>query len=211
MKKLIFALILCLPLAAQAQNTFAATNLANTFTALQTYSAGIATTTLSASGVVTSTVTTGTAPLVVASTTNIPNLNASSLNGATFAAPGAIGGTTAAAGTFTALAATSIALGHCASSASPAVCGANNQGFVNIAAAATTVVVNDSSVTATSDISLTFDESLGAALSVTCNPAGASESATYFISARTVGVSFTIKTNTAPTTNPACISYSITN
>ncbi len=49
----------------------------------------------------TSTIATGTAPFVVASTTNVANLNASSLNGATFAAPGAIGGTTAAAGTFT--------------------------------------------------------------------------------------------------------------
>jgi hypothetical protein len=42
-----------------------------------------------------STVATGTAPLIVASTTNVANLNASSLNGATFAAPGAIGTTTA--------------------------------------------------------------------------------------------------------------------
>lgn len=42
----------------------------------------------------TSTVATGTAPLVVTSTTNVPNLNASSLAGATFAAPGGIGGTT---------------------------------------------------------------------------------------------------------------------
>jgi len=48
-----------------------------------------------------STVTTGTAPLVIASTTNIPNLNASSLNGATFAAPGAIGATTPSTGAFT--------------------------------------------------------------------------------------------------------------
>jgi hypothetical protein len=48
-----------------------------------------------------STVATGTAPFTVASTTNVANLNASSLNGATFAAPGAIGGTTKAAGTFT--------------------------------------------------------------------------------------------------------------
>lgn len=40
------------------------------------------------------TATTGTAPLVVASTTNVANLNASSLNGATFAAPGPIGGMT---------------------------------------------------------------------------------------------------------------------
>lgn len=52
---------------------------------------------------VTSTIATGTAPLVIASTTNVPNLNASSLSGATFASPGAIGGTAPAAGTFTAL------------------------------------------------------------------------------------------------------------
>jgi hypothetical protein len=50
---------------------------------------------------ITSTVATGTAPFTVASTTNVANLNASSLNGATFAAPGAIGSGTAAAGTFT--------------------------------------------------------------------------------------------------------------
>ena len=48
-----------------------------------------------------STVATGTAPFTVASTTNVANLNASSLNGATFAAPGAIGGTTPSTGTFT--------------------------------------------------------------------------------------------------------------
>lgn len=48
-------------------------------------------TSLSVSGQLTSTVATGTPPLVVSSTTNIPNLNASSLSGATFAAPGAIG------------------------------------------------------------------------------------------------------------------------
>lgn len=41
-----------------------------------------------------STVATGSAPFTVASTTNVANLNASSLNGATFASPGAIGGTT---------------------------------------------------------------------------------------------------------------------
>jgi hypothetical protein len=60
-------------------------------------------TTISATGVITSTQATGTAPFTVASTTNVVNLNASSLNGATFAAPGAIGGGTAAAGTFTSL------------------------------------------------------------------------------------------------------------
>jgi hypothetical protein len=53
-----------------------------------------------------STQTTGTAPFTVASTTNVANLNASSLNGATFAAPGAIGGGTASTGNFTSVSAT---------------------------------------------------------------------------------------------------------
>lgn len=63
-------------------------------------------TTLSATGQITSTVSTGTAPFVVASTTNVANLNASSLNGATFAAPGAIGSGTASTGAFTTLSST---------------------------------------------------------------------------------------------------------
>ena len=50
-----------------------------------------------------STVATGTAPFTVASTTNVANLNASSLGGATFAAPGAIGGGTASTANFTIL------------------------------------------------------------------------------------------------------------
>jgi len=48
-----------------------------------------------------STQATGTAPFTVASTTNVANLNASSLNGATFASPGAIGSTTPSTGVFT--------------------------------------------------------------------------------------------------------------
>lgn len=60
-------------------------------------------TSLSVTGQLTSTVATGTAPLAVTSTTNVANLNASSLSGGTFPAPGAIGGTTPAAGTFTTL------------------------------------------------------------------------------------------------------------
>lgn len=59
----------------------------------------------------TSNIAIGTPPLVVTSTTNVPNLNASSLSGATFAAPGAIGGGTPATGTFTTLTAnTSLAI-----------------------------------------------------------------------------------------------------
>ena len=52
---------------------------------------------------VTSTIATGTAPFTVTSTTNVPNLNASSINGATFASPGAIGSGTASTGVFTTL------------------------------------------------------------------------------------------------------------
>lgn len=58
-------------------------------------------TTVSATGQITSTATTGTAPLVISSTTNVPNLNASSLSGATFASPGPIGSGTASTGAFT--------------------------------------------------------------------------------------------------------------
>jgi hypothetical protein len=60
---------------------------------------------------VTSTIATGTAPFTVTSTTNVANLNASSLNGATFAAPGAIGSTTAGTGAFTTLSASSTVSG----------------------------------------------------------------------------------------------------
>lgn len=48
-----------------------------------------------------STIVDGTPPLAVISKTNVPNLNASSLNGATFASPGEIGSTTPGSGTFT--------------------------------------------------------------------------------------------------------------
>jgi len=58
---------------------------------------------VSTPGQLQSTVPTGTPPLIVASTTNVANLNASSLNGATFAAPGSIGNTTPGTGTFATL------------------------------------------------------------------------------------------------------------
>jgi hypothetical protein len=73
----------------------ARTDASQSFTGLQTFLNGIT------ADQITSTVATGTPPLVIASTTNVPNLNASSLNGQTFAAPGPIGGGTAAAGNFT--------------------------------------------------------------------------------------------------------------
>lgn len=65
-------------------------------------------TTISASGQITSTLATGTAPFVVASTTNVANLNASTLSGATFAAPGPIGSTTASSALHTTIGASGI-------------------------------------------------------------------------------------------------------
>jgi hypothetical protein len=62
---------------------------------------------LSLSGQITSTEATGTAPFVVASTTQVANLNASQLIGATWASPGAIGITTPNTGAFSTLAALS--------------------------------------------------------------------------------------------------------
>ncbi|MEJ0021750.1 MAG: hypothetical protein WDN47_04210 [Candidatus Doudnabacteria bacterium] len=77
--------------------TLAANVLASSLTSVGTL------TSLSTSGQITSSLATGTAPFIVASTTNVANLNASSLNGATFAAPGAIGSGTASTGAFTGL------------------------------------------------------------------------------------------------------------
>lgn len=65
-------------------------------------------TTLSVTGALTSTLATGTAPFTVASTTNVANLNASTLSGKTFASPAAIGSGTPAAGNFTTLGATGL-------------------------------------------------------------------------------------------------------
>ena len=98
-------------------------------------------------------------------------------------------------------------LTNCSSSASPAVCAAAPSGNVTVAAAATTKVVNTTAVTANSQILLTFDSSLGTKLGVTCNT-------TYvnaYVTARTAGTSFTITVASAPTTNPACFSYTILN
>lgn len=98
-------------------------------------------------------------------------------------------------------------LTNCSSSASPAVCAAAPSGSVVVAAAATTEVVNTTAVTASSQIQLTFDSSLGTKLSVTCNTTVVQGT----VSARTGGTSFTITVPTAPTTNPACFSYTIVN
>lgn len=82
-----------------------------TFSGTPNFAGGIVLASLSLSGQLTSTVSTGTAPFVIASTTEVPNLNVNFLQGDTWASPGTIGSTTPNSGVFTTLKAnTSFAL-----------------------------------------------------------------------------------------------------
>ena len=84
-------------------------------------------------------------------------------------------------------------------------------GMVTIAASATSVTVSTSAVTANSEVLVTRDDSLGTALSVTCDTQSSLVIGTPRVTARTGGTSFTISVDVAPTTNPVCISYSLIN
>jgi hypothetical protein len=154
------------------------------------------------SDVITSTLATGTAPFTVASTTNVANLNASSLSGATFAAPGAIGGTTPASVKATVYTTAT----NCASSGG--TCGSAAAGAVTIAAAATTVTVATTAVNAASRIFVFENSTLGTELSVTCNTTVVRN---YAVTAVTAATSFVITTDAAPAVNPACLTYLIVN
>lgn len=100
---------------------------------------------------------------------------------------------------------------NCSSSTSPAVCGSAASGSVAVPTGATpTLQINTTAVTASSQIYMTIDESLGTKLGVTCN----STLATLVqpvVTARTPGTSFTIQINATLAANPACVSYSIIN
>lgn len=97
---------------------------------------------------------------------------------------------------------------NCSDSAGAAACGSAAAGSVVIDAATTSVVVNTTAVTANSQIFIQEDSSLSTRLSVTCNTTIARA---YVVTARTAATSFTITTNAAPVTNPACLSYKIVN
>src|ERR1700676_1313199 len=73
------------------------------FSGTPNFSGGLMGTNATLSGQLTMTVATGTPPFVISSTTNVPNLNASSVNGCTFAIPCPIGSTTPNTGVFTTL------------------------------------------------------------------------------------------------------------
>lgn len=111
--------------------------------------------------------------------------------------------TTTGAGSF----ATYLTSTNCADSAGAAACGSAAAGSVVIDAGTTSVVVSTTAVTANSQITPTFDSSLGTRLGVTCNATIALPA----ITARTAGASFTITVAVAPITNPACYGYTIRN
>jgi hypothetical protein len=87
-------------------------------------------------------------------------------------------------------------------------CGGATTGKVSIAAAATTVTVSTTAVTANSEIFIQEDSTWGTALSVTCNTTIAR---TYAVTTRTAATSFVISSSVAPIANPACLSFRIIN
>ena len=94
---------------------------------------------------------------------------------------------------------------------SSGTCGSAASGFVAVpAGSAQTLVVSDSIVTANSQIHLTEDQSLGTALGVTCDTTSIVTIGAPYVSARSVGASFTAKID-GVSTNPVCLSYSIIN
>lgn len=76
-------------------------------TANPTFTGTVTVSILAASGQITSSLASGTAPMVITSTTQVANLNASLLVGGNWASPGWLGQVTPNAGTFTSLVATS--------------------------------------------------------------------------------------------------------
>jgi hypothetical protein len=98
-------------------------------------------------------------------------------------------------------------MSQCFSSASPAICGSNIDGFVAIPAGSSSVVVETTAVTAKSEISLTFDTTQGKNLGVTCN----SVPQQPYISARATGRSFTISVPSSFSRNPGCIGFHLRN
>lgn len=97
---------------------------------------------------------------------------------------------------------------NCSSRVSPAVCGSAPSGSVIIPSATTTITVNTTAVTSSSQIVVTEDSSLGTRLNVTCN---STLGRAYAITARTAGTSFVVTASSAPAKDPACLSFIVVN
>ena len=97
--------------------------------------------------------------------------------------------------------------GNCNSSASPALCASASAGHVVIPAGASSVVVNTTAVTSGSEILITFDTSLGSALSLSCN----TNPQQPYVVARMPAANFTFSVPERFIANPGCFSYQIVN
>jgi hypothetical protein len=102
---------------------------------------------------------------------------------------------------------------NCASSASPAVCGASSYGSVAIptGVGSSTLTVNTTVVTANSVIVFYPDDTLGTKLGVTCNSTLSTLVGGSAITTRTAGTSFQITFNGTIATNPVCGNYEVIN
>jgi streptogramin lyase len=138
-------------------------------------------------------------------------INATALNGATFASPGPIGFTTPNTSLFTSVTSGTLNMSsQCVSIASPAACASASQGFFIIAAGSTSVTVNTTHTTGVGTIAVYPDTSIGSALGVTCNTTLASI-VNPVITARTAGTSFTVSIPGTLAVNPGCYSYTLIN
>jgi hypothetical protein len=99
---------------------------------------------------------------------------------------------------------------NCANGASPAVCGTAASGAVAVPTGVNpTLVINTTKVTANSRIFLTVDESLTIA-ATTCNTT-LSTLVQPVVTARSIGVSFTIQIGATIAANPACVAFVVIN
>lgn len=96
-------------------------------------------------------------------------------------------------------------LTNCVNTASPAVCAAAPAGLVQIAAAATTLQINTTAVTANSRFSFTYRTD-----GITA-PTNVASLVQPYVSALTAGSSFTITLPVAPLTNPVNLDFTIEN
>lgn len=96
------------------------------------------------------------------------------------------------------------------SSSSPAALGSASAGHFIVAAAATTASASSTAVTANSTIKLQLEATTPIA-GTTCNTTITTASSTAIITSKIASNGFTVTTAGAPTTNPFCYGYVITN
>jgi hypothetical protein len=97
---------------------------------------------------------------------------------------------------------------NCADAAGAAACGSAAAGAFVMDAAATTVTVSTTAVTANSRIFIQEEPAQAAELGITCNTTIAR---TYAVTTRTASTSFVVTASAAPVANPACLVYHIIN